>query len=157
MASKSSVMRMSVGSHVRPASSLRSTRPPYPIAIARLSLTKVTPVNGSVERRTTSFQCLPPSFVRRMIPRSPAASAQGNHVLSIEYVQSVERVDQTGRWALPTEAATGGVKNDAVRADSPATELVAGETNRADRISLRQRVLPFPTTTGGLRADHSAN
>ena len=100
---------------------------------------------------------LDPSLTAVSRFQNQSAGAHGEHVLSIEHVQTVKRIYQTRRLVFPTEAAIGGVENYAVGSDGPSMEFVAGETNRADRVALRQRVLPFPTTTGGLRADHSAN
>jgi len=44
------------------------------------------------------------------------------------------------------------VENYAISADGPTVALVACETDRADRVTLRQRVLPFPSAVKVLRA-----
>src|SRR6266536_233831 len=78
--------------------------------------------------------------------QNQSARARGEDVLSIEDIQSVQRIDQPGWLSFPPEAAVRGVKNDAVGAHGPAVQLIGGEPHRADRVTLRQRVLPFPTT-----------
>ena len=72
--------------------------------------------------------------------------------LAIQDVKAVERRNQTRLLVFPSKAAVRGIKNHAVGAHRPAMLLVASETNRADRIALRQRVLPFPSAVGHLPA-----
>src|SRR6267154_1895497 len=78
------------------------------------------------------------------------ARSDHNQVATVMHVKSVQTRNQTRALPLPLKATVRGVKNHAVRAYCPAMELVIGKTNRADRVALRQRVLPFPTTIGGL-------
>ena len=65
--------------------------------------------------------------------------------LAIQYVEAVERRSQARLLVIPSKAAVDAMKNHAVGADRPAMLLVGSETNRTDRIPLRQRVLPFPS------------
>ena len=80
-----------------------------------------------------------------------SARANRKRMLPIEHVQAIQSIDEPRRLILPTKATVIRVKNHAVSADGPAVQLVAGETNCADRIPLRQRILPFPTATRVLR------
>src|SRR2546430_6239844 len=70
--------------------------------------------------------------------------------LAIQDVKAVECRNQTRLLVFPPKAAVRGIKNHAVRAHRPTMLLVVSETNRTDRIALRQRVLPFPSAVGGL-------
>ena len=72
--------------------------------------------------------------------------------LPIKNVKTVEGGDQARMLAGPFKSAVRGVENDSVRADGPTVALVAGEADRADRVPLRQRVLPFPSAVEVLRA-----
>src|SRR5713226_708189 len=81
-----------------------------------------------------------------------AACAHGKSVLPIKNVKTVEGCDQTRVLTRPFKSAVRRVENDAVGADRPAVTLIVGETDRADRVSLWQRVLPFPSTVEVLRA-----
>src|SRR2546421_13039581 len=82
--------------------------------------------------------------------QNQSARARGKDVLSIEDIQSVQRIDQPGWLSFPTEPAVRGVKNDAVDAHGPAVQLIGGGPKRADRVSFRQMGVPFPTPTGGV-------
>src|SRR5437660_7628951 len=75
---------------------------------------------------------------------------RGKGALAIQDVKAVECRNQARRLVFPSKAAVRGIENHAVRAHRPAVQLVAGETNRTDRIALGQRVLPFPSAIGGL-------
>src|SRR5437667_4040084 len=89
--------------------------------------------------------------------QNQSARAHDENVLSIEHVQTIKRIDQASWLSFPTEPAVRGVENHAICSDGPAVQFVAGEPNRANRVPLWQRVLPFPTTTGCLHTDDSAN
>ncbi len=80
-----------------------------------------------------------------------AAGADHHRALRILHVKTIEARDQPRTLALPLKATIRGVKNHAVRAHRPAVEFVTGETNGADRVTLRSRVLPFPSAVGCLR------
>lgn len=73
-----------------------------------------------------------------------------NRVLPILNVQSIQTRDYAGRLAFPLKAAVRGVKDHTVGAHRPTVELVTGETNRADGVALRARVLPLPAAVGCL-------
>src|SRR6266550_1359920 len=80
-----------------------------------------------------------------------AARADYYRALRILHVKTIETRDQSRALARPLKATIGGVKNHSIRAYRPSVEFVTGETNGADRITLRSRVLPFPSTIGCLR------
>ena len=70
--------------------------------------------------------------------------------LPVENVKAVETHDRSCVLAFPLKAAIVGAKNYAVRADRPTMALVIRETNCADRVALRQGVLPFPSPIAAL-------
>src|SRR5438552_10476047 len=72
--------------------------------------------------------------------------------LPIKNVKAVEGGNQARMLARPFKSAVRGVQNHAISADGPSVALVARETDRADRVPLRQRVLPFPAAVKVLRA-----
>src|SRR5205823_2870690 len=72
--------------------------------------------------------------------------------LPIKNVKAVEGSNQARMLAGPFKSAIRGVENHAISADGPSVALVAGEADRADRVPLRQRVLPLPSTIKVLRA-----
>src|SRR5882762_2237952 len=80
------------------------------------------------------------------------ARADRKRALPIKNVKAVEGGNQARMLARPFKSAVRGVENHAISADRPSVALVAGETDRADRVSLRQRVLPFPSAIKVLRA-----
>src|SRR5258708_31416182 len=87
------------------------------------------------------------------------ARADNSSPPGILYEESIETCDQTRMLALPLKAAVAGVQNHSVGADRPTVALVGGETNRADRVALWSRVLPFPPpvdclSKGGCGADN---
>ena len=53
--------------------------------------------------------------------------------------------------AGPRKTTVGRMENYAIRADGPAVPVIVRKLNGADRVSLRQRVLPFPTAFATLR------
>src|SRR6266851_3594828 len=77
-----------------------------------------------------------------------ATSADYHRALRILHVQTIEARDQSRTLALPLKPTIRGVKNHTIRAHCPAVELVTGETNGADRVTLRSRILPFPSAIG---------
>jgi hypothetical protein len=80
-----------------------------------------------------------------------ATRADYYRALTILHVKTIETGDQSRALALPLKAAVRGVKNHSIGAHGPTVELVTGETDGADRITLRSRVLPFPSAIGCLR------
>src|SRR5712692_8443882 len=80
-----------------------------------------------------------------------AACAHGKRVLPIKNVKAVEGCDETRVLTSPFKSAVRSVKNHSVRADCPTVTLIVGEADRADRVPLRQRVLPFPSAVEVLR------
>src|SRR6266850_1508193 len=81
-----------------------------------------------------------------------ATRADCKRALPIQNVKTVEGGNQTRVLARPFKSAVGGVENYSVCADGPTMTLVGGEADRADRVPLRQRVLPFPAAVKVLRA-----
>src|SRR5712692_5336269 len=81
-----------------------------------------------------------------------AAGAHCKRVLPIKNEKTVEGCDQTRVLTRPFKPAVRSVENRSVCPDRPTVTLIVGETNRADRVSLRQGVLPFPSTIEVLRA-----
>src|SRR5207248_8052764 len=61
----------------------------------------------------------------------------------IKNKQTIQRGDHSRALAGPNETAVRRVEDDAVGSDGPAVLLVLRKTNGADRVALRQRVLPF--------------
>src|SRR5438552_3568898 len=78
--------------------------------------------------------------------------ADCKRALPVKNVKAVEGGNQARMLARPFKSAVRGVQNHAICADGPTVALVAGETDRADRVPLRQRVLPFPPAVKVLRA-----
>src|SRR5260370_1667950 len=76
-----------------------------------------------------------------------AAGAHNDRSLPVKNVETIERHDRPRVLALPLKPAVSRVKNYTVRSDRPTMTLVIRETDRADRISRRPRVLPCPTPT----------
>src|SRR5712691_793731 len=66
--------------------------------------------------------------------------ADCKRALPIKNVKAVESGNQARMLARPFKSAVRGAENYAVCADSPTVALVAGETDRADRVPLWQRV-----------------
>src|SRR6266571_7722303 len=77
--------------------------------------------------------------------------ADGKRALPIKNVKAVEGGNQAWMLTGPFKSAVRGVENYAVCADGPTVALVARETDRTDRVPLRQRVLPFPSAVKVLR------
>src|SRR5713101_4760226 len=74
-----------------------------------------------------------------------ATRADCKRALPIKNVETVEGGNQTRVLTRPFKPAVRGVENNAVSAYGPTVTLVVCETDRADRVPLRQRVLPFPS------------
>src|SRR6266851_4838192 len=81
-----------------------------------------------------------------------ATRADCKRALPIKNVETVEGGNQTRVLTRPFKPAVRGVENNAVSAYGPTVTLVVCETDRADRVPLRQRVLPFPSAVEALRA-----
>src|SRR5712691_675338 len=93
---------------------------------------------------------LAPSRSRISRRQHDSARPHDKGALAIQDVKAVERRNQTRLLVFPPKAAVRGIENHSVRAHRPTMLLVVSETNRTDRISLRQRVLPFPSAVGQL-------
>src|ERR1700674_2826840 len=78
--------------------------------------------------------------------------ADCKRALAIKNIKAVEGGNQTRVLARPFKSAVRSVENHAISADRPTVALVARESDRADRVALRQRVLPFPSAIEVLRA-----
>src|SRR5258708_27200033 len=98
---------------------------------------------------------LSPSLSGVFRQRHRAARSNHHGAFRIVHIESIEIHDDARVLTLPLKAAVAGVKNYSGGAHGPTVSLVSGETNRADGVSLRSRVLPLPSAVGGLRADGS--
>src|SRR6266404_6802039 len=84
-----------------------------------------------------------------------AARSDHHGALRILHIESIEIHDYSRTLAFPLKAAVGGVKNHSVCAYGPTVSLVSRETDRADGVALRSRVLPFPSAVDCLRETRS--
>ena len=80
-----------------------------------------------------------------------AARADNYRAPGVLNVKSIKTHDHSRVLARPLKAAVRGIKNHSVCAHRPTVALVTGETDRADGVTLRSRVLPLPAAVGGLR------
>src|ERR1700682_5588888 len=94
-----------------------------------------------------------PSLSSVFRKRHCAARADDNRAFGILNKESIEAGDDPRVLALPLKATVAGIQNHSVGSHGPTMTLVGGETNRANGVPLRSRVLPFPSAIDCLSKD----
>src|SRR5689334_25218822 len=92
-----------------------------------------------------------PLFARIVRGQHDTARARDHDTRTVFYVDTVEGRTSRRRLLCPFETSVVRHQNDAVRAHRPAAFFIRRELDAVDGISLRERVLPLPTTHRILR------